>query len=60
MRGLILERDAKDGSVEMVGYDIQFNRHFYVYERPRFLEAIDADLDKVSVEIMQLLNKVHS
>jgi type I restriction enzyme M protein len=52
--------DDKDGEVGIVGYEIPFNRHFYVYEPPRALEAIDADLDKVSAEIMQLLNEVHS
>lgn len=52
--------DEKDGQVGIVGYEIPFNRHFYVYEPPRALEAIDADLDKVSAEIMQLLNEVHS
>lgn len=52
--------DELDGEVGVVGYEIPFNRHFYVYEPPRSLEAIDADLDAVSAEIMQLLNEVHS
>ncbi|MEZ9286890.1 N-6 DNA methylase [Vibrio lentus] len=52
--------DELDGEVGVVGYEIPFNRHFYVYEPPRALEAIDADLDVVSAEIMQLLNEVHS
>ena len=52
--------DPKDGEVGVVGYEIPFNRHFYEYVPPRALEAIDADLDKVSAEIMQLLNEVHS
>lgn len=52
--------DPKDGEVGIVGYEIPFNRHFYVYEPPRSLEAIDADLDAVSAEIMQLLQEVHS
>ena len=52
--------DPKDGEVGIVGYEIPFNRHFYVYEPPRALEEIDADLDAVSTEIMQLLNEVHS
>lgn len=52
--------DPKDGEVGIVGYEIPFNRHFYVYEPPRALEDIDADLDTVSAEIMQLLNEVHS
>ncbi|HCG9629022.1 TPA: SAM-dependent DNA methyltransferase [Vibrio parahaemolyticus] len=52
--------DELDGEVGVVGYEIPFNRHFYVYEPPRALEAIDADLDSVSAEIMQLLQEVHS
>ena len=52
--------DEKDGEVGVVGYEIPFNRHFYVYEPPRALEEIDSDLDAVSAEIMQLLNEVHS
>ena len=52
--------DGQDGEVGMVGYEIPFNRHFYVYQPPRDLAEIDADLDKVSGEIMQLLQEVHS
>ncbi|MDW2200685.1 class I SAM-dependent DNA methyltransferase [Vibrio sp. 1636] len=52
--------DELDGQVGIVGYEIPFNRHFYVYEPPRALEVIDADLDAVSAEIMQLLQEVHS
>lgn len=52
--------DPKDGEVGIVGYEIPFNRHFYVYEPPRTLEEIDAELDAISVEIMQLLKEVHS
>ncbi|WP_217512701.1 type I restriction-modification system subunit M [Vibrio metschnikovii] len=52
--------DPKDGEVGIVGYEIPFNRHFYVYQPPRALEEIDADLDAVSAEIMQLLQEVHS
>ncbi len=52
--------DAKDGDVGIVGYEIPFNRHFYVYTPPRDLAEIDADLDQVSAEIMALLQAVHS
>ncbi|MBU2887479.1 type I restriction-modification system subunit M [Gilvimarinus agarilyticus] len=54
------KRDDKDGEIGIVGYEIPFNRHFYVYQPPRPLEEIDADLDKVSAEIMALLSEVHS
>ncbi|PIE42713.1 MAG: restriction endonuclease subunit M [Gammaproteobacteria bacterium] len=36
--------DAKDGEIGIVGYEIPFNRHFYVYQPPRDLAEIDADL----------------
>lgn len=52
--------DAIDEEIGIVGFEIPFNRHFYVYEPPRPLAEIDADLDAVSAEIMQLLSEVHS
>ena len=52
--------DARDGEVGIVGYEVPFNRHFYEYEPPRDLAEIDADLDVLSVEIMQMLREVHS
>lgn len=52
--------DPLDGQVGIVGYEIPFNRHFYQYLPPRDLAAIDADLDAVAKEIMQLLAEVHS
>lgn len=54
------KRDDKDGEIGVVGYEIPFNRHFYVYKPPRDLSEIDADLDAVSSEIMALLQEVHS
>ena len=40
--------------------DTPLNRHFYQYEPPRDLAGIDADLDVLSVEIMAMLQEVHS
>ena len=40
------------------GYEIPLNRHFYVYEPPRPLEAIEADLRTLETEIAQLLAEV--
>ncbi|PJZ89071.1 type I restriction-modification system subunit M [Leptospira levettii] len=54
------KRDEKDGEVGIVGYEIPFNRHFYEYKPPRDLKEIDADLDKVTKEILDLLQEVHS
>ncbi|WP_417883418.1 type I restriction-modification system subunit M [Vibrio rumoiensis] len=54
------KRDDKDNEIGVVGYEIPFNRHFYVYQPPRDLTEIDADLDLVSADIMKLLQEVHS
>jgi type I restriction enzyme M protein len=54
------KKDDKDQEVGIIGYEIPFNRHFYQYQPPRDLVDIDGDLDKVSAEIMSLLQEVHS
>jgi type I restriction enzyme M protein len=43
---------------DKVGYEINFNRHFYRYTPPRELEAIDADLKGSEAEFMRLLKEV--
>lgn len=50
--------DSKDGQVGIVGYEINFNRYFYVYQPPRPLAEIDADLKAVEAEIAALLGEV--
>jgi len=47
-----------DRSKDKVGYEINFNRHFYKYTPLRKLEEIDADLKKAEDEIMRLLREV--
>ena len=47
-----------DGSKTKVGYEIPLNRHFYVYEPPRPLEEIEADLRELEREIAGLLADV--
>ena len=47
--------DEKDGQVGRVGYEIPFNRHFYVFQPPRSLEAIDADLKASTDRILKLI-----
>ena len=41
-----------------VGYEIPLTRHFYVYEPPRPLEAIEADIKALESEIMAMLGEV--
>jgi hypothetical protein len=38
-----------------VGYEIPFNRHFYVFEPPRSLHEIDEELKGVTANIMAML-----
>jgi len=38
-----------------VGYEIPFNRHFYVFKPPRSLDEIDAELKGVTSRIMTML-----
>ena len=47
-----------DRTKDKVGYEINFNRHFYKYTPPRPLEEIDADLKKAEDEILRLLREV--
>ena len=47
--------DAKDGQVGRVGYEIPFNRHFYVFQPPRTLGTIDGDLKAVTDQILTLI-----
>lgn len=44
-----------DEAKSKVGYEIPFNRHFYVFEPPRSLYDIDQDLKAVSARIMTML-----
>ena len=47
-----------DRSKDKVGYEINFNRHFYKYKPPRPLEEIDADLKNAEEKITRLLREV--
>ncbi|HFD86164.1 MAG TPA: hypothetical protein ENJ35_00635 [Gammaproteobacteria bacterium] len=52
-------RDERDGGVGKVGYEINFNRYFYTYAPPRPLEAIEAEIEAIEAEILQLLQSDH-
>ncbi len=41
-----------------LGYEIPFNRHFYVFEAPRPLAEINADLKQVTGRILQMLGEL--
>ncbi|MFH1112872.1 MAG: class I SAM-dependent DNA methyltransferase [Pseudomonadota bacterium] len=47
-----------DRTKDKVGYEINFNRHFYHYTPPRSMEDIDADLKRAEEEIIRLLGEV--
>ncbi len=47
-----------DRDKDKVGYEINFNRHFYKYTPPRPLEEIDADLKEAEEKIVRLLREV--
>jgi type I restriction enzyme M protein len=47
-----------DESKTKVGYEIPLNRHFYCYEPPRDLGAIEADIKTLEGEIVTLLREV--
>lgn len=48
--------DDKDGELGIVGYEINFNRHFYDYESPRPLSEINSDIEEVEQKIVDLLS----
>jgi type I restriction enzyme M protein len=47
-----------DDEKTKVGYEIPFNRHFYVFQPPRALAAIDADLKVVTDRIRVMLGEL--
>ena len=51
-------RDHKDGEIGKVGYEINFNRYFYVYEPPRPLDEIKAEIRELERQILDLLEEV--
>lgn len=44
-----------DSTKNKVGYEINFTQYFYVYELPRPLEEIEADIAKITDEIQKLI-----
>jgi type I restriction enzyme M protein len=52
------KRDPLDGEVGVVGFEIPFNRHFYVFQPPRSLEEIDRDLKACTDRIKQMIEEL--
>jgi type I restriction enzyme M protein len=50
--------DDKDGLIGRLGYEIPFNRHFYVFKAPRDLEEIDAELKAVTDKILDMIGEL--
>jgi type I restriction enzyme M protein len=51
-------KDASDGKVGRVGYELNFNRYFYKYVPPRPVAEIDNELKTLEAEIANLLKEV--
>ncbi|MBX0296996.1 type I restriction-modification system subunit M [Haloarcula nitratireducens] len=50
--------DDQDGELGVVGYEINFDRHFYEYKSPRPLEEIDSEINSLKKSISSLLEGV--
>ena len=49
------KRDQRDKKVGLVGYEINFNRYFYRYKPPRPLGEIEADIQAIETDILEML-----
>jgi type I restriction enzyme M protein len=52
------KKDHKDGKIGKVGYEFPLTRHFYKYEPPRSLEAIETDIETVENELLELMKRL--
>lgn len=50
--------DDKDGKVGKVGYEINFNRYFYQFEKPRHPNEVMAEIKLLSAEVARLLGDI--
>lgn len=51
-------RDEQDGKVGKVGYEITFNRYFYVYKPPRKPEVIAEEIREMEKRFLGLMKEV--
>ena len=54
------KRDHKDGNVGVVGYEINFNRYFYRYKPPRRIADIEADIQAIENDILEMLKDMRA
>jgi type I restriction enzyme M protein len=50
--------DEKDGQVGKVGYEINFNRYFYVYKPPRAPQVIAKEIREMEKRFVELMKGV--
>jgi type I restriction enzyme M protein len=51
-------KDEKDGQVGKVGYEINFNRYFYVYKPPRAPHVIAEEIRQMEKRFLELMKGV--
>ena len=54
------KRDHQDGKVGVVGYEINFNRYFYRYKAPRPIAEIEADIQAIEDDILEMLKDMRA
>ena len=50
--------DERDGSLGKVGYEINFNRYFYVYKPPRAPHIIAEEIREMELRFVELMKGV--
>ena len=51
-------RDRKDGDVGKIWYEINLNHYFYKYVLSRHFEEIEADINRLEKEIIEMIKEI--